>query len=446
MHEGQARPHLFRQLADRVTDFWHRSLAPSFRVFRSSFSSFRLVALCAPFLVASGMTAAAGGCMSQTERITSAPSDEHSKGIEQSGFVDPKPARVLEAKKLLAPGDAPVVLIVLDGARWQEIFGGADAAMGASRGFDTAKLAGGARLLPNLHALIDRGVAIGAPGHGAPIRASGPSYISLPGYMEIFSGASTRCPNNACAPTRDKTIVDEIRETAHTSEEVAVVSSWPTIERAAALDPQKIVMSAGSHHSFNAAALRFDAPSSQLFWIGEEAVAWPGEGDYRPDALTAEIALKYLAKRKPRFLFIGLGDMDEYAHKNDYRDYILSLEYADKVIGDVVTTLDAMGERGKKTTIIVTADHGRADNFRSHGPSAPESSRVWLVAAGGEVPARGVVDAAKEHRLADIAPTLRALVGLPAPVTKAGRSAGEPMVEVLPDGHVAASEPTASPL
>lgn len=381
--------------------------------------------------------------MSQAERITSAPSDEHAKGIEQSGFVDPKPARVLEAKKKLVPGDAPVVIIVLDGARWQEIFEGADASIGAPRGFDTSKLVGGAKLMPSLHALIARGVAIGAPGHGEPIRASGPSYISLPGYMEIFSGASTRCPNNSCARTRDKTIVDEIRETAHTAEEVAVVSSWPTIEQAAASEPQKIVMSAGSHHSYNSAALRFDYASSQLFWTGEEVVAWPGEGDYRPDALTSQIALKYLAKRKPRFLFIGLGDMDEYAHKNDYRDYISSLQFADKMIGDVVKVLDAMGERGKRTTIVVTADHGRAEDFRTHGAGSPESARVWLVAAGGDVPARGLVDAAKEHHLADIAPTLRTLVGLPP---RGGRGAGEPIVEVLPEDHLAANEPDASPL
>ena len=39
--------------------------------------------------------------------------------------------------------------------------------------------------------------------------------------------------------------------------------------------------------------------------------------------------------------------------------------------------------------MIVTADHGRARRLRhSHGGGAPESSRVWLLAAGGALPVR----------------------------------------------------------
>ena len=187
-------------------------------------------------------------------------------------------------------------------------------------------------------------------------------------------------------------------------------------------------MSTGVHHSHNSGALRFDYSSSQLFWQSEEAYPWPGDNDYRPDMLTAQIALKYLAKRRPRFLFIGLGDMDEYAHKNDYRDYVMAMQYADKVIGDVVKTLATMGERGERTSIFVTADHGRSDDFRTHGGDSPESARVFLVAAGGDVPVRGLVSPTKKHRLADIAPTIRSLLGL---AQRSADGAGEPIEEIV---------------
>src|SRR5262249_17750956 len=125
---------------------------------------------------------------------------------------------------------------------------------------------------------------------------------------------------------------------------------------------------------------------------------------------------------------IGLGDMDEYAHKNDYRDYIASMQAADRTIGDVMNAVDAMGERGKRTTIMVTADHGRSDGFRSHGGDSPESARVFLIAAGGDIAQKGFVDAPKKRYLADVAPTMRNLLGLPQ---KSGAGAGEVLSEII---------------
>jgi hypothetical protein len=76
---------------------------------------------------------------------------------------------------------------------------------------------------------------------------------------------------------------------------------------------------------------------------------------------------------------------------------------------------------------VVTADHGRATDFASH--DAPESERVWLLAAGGAVPARGLVAAAEPRRLADVAPTLRALLAVP---DARADDAGSAIPELLP--------------
>lgn len=368
--------------------------------------------------------------MAPTEGAPAARFDSQPHVVERTSAGAQERTKVTEVTAPAKRSDeSAAILIVLDGARWQEIFSGADPALGTPRGFDVSKLATPQALMPNLHALIEtRGLAIGAPDHGEPIVASGPSYISLPGYMEIMTGARTKCMDNDCGRTQIPTIMDEMRAASGTTTDAAVIASWPAIENAAALETWRIVMSTGVHHSRNSGALRFDYPSSMLFWNSEEALPWPGEDDYRPDVLTAQIALKYLAKKRPRLLFIGLGDMDEYAHKNDYRDYIMSMQHADKVIGDVVKTLATMGERGERTTIFVTADHGRADNFRSHGADSPESARVFLVAAGGDVPLRGLVSSTKKHHLADIAPTIRSVLGL---AQRSGEHAGEPIDEIL---------------
>jgi phosphopentomutase len=158
---------------------------------------------------------------------------------------------------------------------------------------------------------------------------------------------------------------------------------------------------------------------------GARASAFPGEGDYRPDAFTERIALRYLAVVRPRFLFVGLGDCDEYGHRNDYRGYLTALHGADEFLGELAVTLQSMGARGTHTTVLVTADHGRAHDFRDHGVSHPESGRVWLVASGADVHGRGLVAASRHHTLSDIAPTVRALLGI------AGPDRGDPITEVV---------------
>ena len=157
--------------------------------------------------------------------------------------------------------------------------------------------------------------------------------------------------------------------------------------------------------------------------------AFPGEGDYRPDALTARVALDVLATERPRFLFVGLGDADEYGHRNDYRGYLEALHASDAFLGDLFATLDRMGARGRHTTVLVTADHGRAYGFKDHGPRYPESGRVWLVAAGGDVKGHGLVAASRRHTLSDVAPTVRALLGIGGegrPIPEVAAFAGTP--------------------
>ncbi len=344
---------------------------------------------------------------------------------ESSGEARVKPAPAREARTFTsAPlataggaesderSESAVVLVVLDGVRWQEVFRGADPAR--MRGAADA-----AALMPNLHRMIDEeGVAIGAPDHGAEIDASGPQFISLPGYIEIFSGMpDPACGKNDCTPAPARTLVDDLRG-AGGPEDAIVVSSWPNIARAATRAPADVEMSAGRKLLGREDLLRADPESASLLEEGERAKPFPGDGDYRPDAYTEKVALRRLVAGRPRFLFVGLGDADEYAHRGDYRGYLGALRGADEFLGDLTETLRTMGARGRHTTVIVTADHGRAKNFTDHGPQFPESGRVWLVAAGGDIagPAHdrgdhGLVAASRRHTLSDVAPTVRALLG-----------------------------------
>jgi hypothetical protein len=351
-------------------------------------------------------------------------------GAAPTAAAPPRDARAFETSPLAVErlgeerAESAVVLVVLDGVRWQEVFGGADRALARDRGLNPLAWASARALMPNLQRALEmRAIALGAPGHGAEVSASGPSYVSFPGYLEIFAGhPDPACESNGCARSPSRTIADDVGE-ASGPDDVAVVASWPAIARAASADPSRFVVSAGRSRLEHGERLREDDGAASWIDRGSRARAFPGEGDYRPDAFTAHIALRALETLRPRFLFVGLGDADEHAHRNDYRGYLEAIHASDAFLGDLFTALDRMGARGRHTTVVVTADHGRAYGFKDHGGRYPESGRVWLVAAGADLRAHGLVNAARRHTLSQIAPTLRALLGLPVD--------GQPMAEVL---------------
>ncbi len=308
-----------------------------------------------------------------------------------------------------------VILVTVDGTRPQEVFDGVDPVLAARDGLPREAAVDARRLLPNLYArLVDRGVAL-------RVDASGPSYVSLPGYREILSGRpDPRCTSNDCPPLDAPTLLDELR-----GDDPVVIASWEVMEHAISVEPRALTSSTGRHGGHGRDRLRVTAAAARV--LDRADGPWPGHADYRRDRDTADLALAYLAARRPRFLVVGLGDTDEHAHRDDYRGYLDALRAADDFVARLFVLLDSFGD-GARTVVLVTADHGRARNFRDHGAD-PESRATWLLAAGGPIAPRGLVETTPRHRLADLAPTVRALVDLP-PDRSPG--AGSPIAELLP--------------
>ncbi len=316
-----------------------------------------------------------------------------------------------------ATADVRVILVAIDGVRWQEVYEGTDPALVGDRPRRSAQA-----LVPHLHALAKRGIALGAPGHGEAFYASGPNFVSLPGYTEMLTGRPAPCQENDCTDRPNWTLLDAFHSTGSS---VGAIASWAPIARVAAADPEVGLISAGRVPSDRVRAL----PTMQAtFDAGARAGASPGHGDYRPDAFTRAIALGVLQRERPRFLFVGLGDTDEHAHAGDYGAYLDALGLADRFVGDVMELASAWRKEGEETIVVVTTDHGRSADFRNHGRAWAESGRGWLIAAGGPIPARGFVSSPRPRHLKDIAPTLAAVAKLP--IERRGDS-GEVITEML---------------
>lgn len=319
------------------------------------------------------------------------------------GRPEPAPSTREFAKAVAPKRDSArpaehVILVVIDGVKWQDVFG----------------LEGdAAEAMPTLQRWMNiEGAVIGAPGIGAPMRATGPNYVSLPGYVELFTGRMSPCQANECLLPRLDTFVDDLPG------KTAIVSSWEAIGPIVRSPAASI--SAGRHYRVGT----FDPEAQQAIEGAQKADPYPGTWDYRPDAATMEIALDVLRKREPQFMFIGLGETDEYAHRGLREGYVGAMRAADAFLERLDETLRDEG-LASSTSVLVTTDHGRADSFREHGWAWPESKRVWLVAKGAGIDARGALDG-PERRLSNVAPTIRRLLGAVPSADEA-----EPMTELL---------------
>jgi hypothetical protein len=245
-----------------------------------------------------------------------------------------------------------VVLITIDGVRHQEIFNGTDPI------FNKGPAISAPDLVPNLYYyFVGHGVAIGKV---TPIVASGPNFISLPGYLEITRGHPSRdCQVNECRPIVNHSILQLFSNPA-------VFGSW--------------------------IGIKYTLP---LHYQGYSDI---GQPYYRDDIDTMSVVDSYLTQHKPDFLWVSLGDTDEYAHRSDYHAYLDALHNADAFIGKLIKNADP------NTIFVVTADHGRNANFRDHD-SNKQSQRVWLMLYGSGIPTRGFVGA-EPLSLSNIYPTI----------------------------------------
>jgi len=271
-----------------------------------------------------------------------------------------------------------VVLLTIDGVRWQEVFLGTDSGLYKKHRLNPEEL------LPNIyHYFVKRGSSYGRE---SPVVVSGENHISLPGYLEMMRGYPTvDCVTNLCEPDVKPTLVDHF-------EKVAVFSSWDTVRKSISGYPGDIVVNSGRNHrstGYHNMGLKDD----------QDFDCYVGHLDYRPDEFTMKSTFDYLNTEKPDFLWVSLGDTDEHAHSNNYDGYILALKKFDFFVGEIIREYD------DDTVFIITTDHGRSSDWNSHGYDQ-ESSRVWLMIHGKNIPHSGHVKFPIVKTLSDITPTV----------------------------------------
>lgn len=353
-----------------------------------------------------------------------------------------------------------VLLVTLDGFRWQELFGGCDESL-------LNKEAGGVRDIPALKAkywretpesrretlmpffwktVARQGQVFGDATRGSAARVTNGKNFSYPGYSEILCGFSDpRIDSNDKVNNSNVTMLEWLHRKPAFMRKVAAFTSWDVFPW--------IINTERSGIPVNAGWQPVDAARGGV--LAEVTRDLPRLWDgVRYDVLTYLATLDYLKDHRPRVLYVSLGETDDFAHEGRYDQYLESAFRNDQLIERLWNHLQSLPEYKGKTSLVLTTDHGRGDDrvsWKSHGKDLAMSQFLWIALLGPDTPPLGIREGI-ETTQSQVAATVAGLLGedYRAEVSQAGAilpgairsQASEPMAHWIWSGTPADGDQT----
>lgn len=336
----------------------------------------------------------------------------------------------------LAPSDAQegalntmenVVLVTLDGARTEEMFGGLDLDILKStlkkgetlermpvyrRFWADSPEERRRKLMPFFWTLVEEhGSIAGSPRLGSVVRLSNRHWFSYPGYAEILLGEPHDAEIKSNDPVRTPytTVFETLRERLKLPRaKVATFASWAVFN--------EIVENTEGATFVNAGVEPLDLADDEVRRINqmqrEAATPWDGT---RFDAFTFRLAMAYLASAKPRILYIAFDETDDWAHDGRYDRVLETYARTDGYLKELWDWLQSRPEYRGRTHMLLTTDHGRghtAADWRNHGANVKGAEDVWMAFASPRMPKRGEWRGEPALSTSQVAATLASWMGV----------------------------------
>jgi hypothetical protein len=336
-----------------------------------------------------------------------------------------------------------VLLVTTDGLRWQEVFQGADRSLMAEKEGKVTDVpalterywrddpsARRAALMPFVWGEIARrGQLFGNYEKGAEAKVTNGMNFSYPGYSEIFTGkGDPRIDSNDKVPNPNVTVLEWLNGKPEFAGRVGAFGSWDCFPWILNRDRSKLFVNAG-YEPLEVPDMNANVKLMNRL-LRETAAIWGGE---RFDSFTYQMGLEYLRQKKPRVLYLGFGDTDEFAHAGKYDLYLHSAHRVDAYLKELWDTVQAMPEYRGTTTLIVSTDHGRGEaadgQWRNHGEKTEGSERIWIAALGPDTPPLGERGDHPTVTQSQIAATLASILGQDFHAFRP--EAGKPIMDVI---------------
>ncbi len=313
-----------------------------------------------------------------------------------------------------------IVIITLDGFRWQELFTGADSKLISEKKYveDTTKLKEKfwrntpverrTALMPFFwNEVAKMGQLHGNRNEGSNVNLTNTMWFSYPGYNEILTGSADdkQINSNDKFNNPNVTVLEKINKLSKYKGSVAAFGSWDVFPFIINEERSGIPVNAG----FELA--KSNKLSPREVFLNELQPKVPSPWDsVRFDAFTSNYALEYMKKEHPELVYISYGETDDFAHDGNYQAYLNSAHASDGLIKDLWNFTQNDTFYKDNTIFIISTDHGRGteplDNWRSHGSKIEGADQVWLVVFGNGIQTLGEVKTKEQLYSNQIAPTV----------------------------------------
>jgi hypothetical protein len=315
-----------------------------------------------------------------------------------------------------------VVLIVTDGLRWQEVFNGADSALISRRMGGVGDTAGLRKefwrpdpvarrriMMPFFwDTIATHGTVFGSPFVRAQAVVTNGKKFSYPGYNEMLTGrADPRIDKNEYGPNPNVTVFEWLAGKPAFEGKVSAFATWGAFDAIFNKARAGHLVYSGWSPPKSATIGTPDPTLDRLYRTTTRF--W----DHNAlDALMQAAVINHVKAKKPRVLFVGYGETDEWAHSRRYDLTLRSARSVDGFIAELWHAMQAMPEYRGRTTFIITTDHGRGEGnkWTDHGEDVDGAERIWIAGFGPGFPGVGEVPGVPVLQ-SQIAATVASLLG-----------------------------------
>jgi hypothetical protein len=273
-----------------------------------------------------------------------------------------------------------VIIVVIDGARYTETFGGGDKYI--PHMFNDLKPQG--TIFTNFR-IADEGSTTTNPGHASIIT----------GTWQLIKNDGTEKPNKP-------TIFEYFRkELSAKATDCFIVAGKKKIES----------LSYSTYPDFGKD-------------FGASTVCFGGDDEQVFDSLTIIMDTFH-----PKIILANFPSTDIMGHSGIWNDYVKAITNADSLVYLLWQKIQSDPFYRNTTTLFVTNDHGRhSDNFKNHGDDCDGCEHIMLLAVGRNIP-HGLENT-ELHQQIDIAGTIGELLGFNAQFAK-----GKSLLNTISHSH-----------
>jgi hypothetical protein len=307
-----------------------------------------------------------------------------------------------------------LVLLTVDGVRWQEVFSGLDPQLLEAKSYTTDEKGlrqkfwhdshkhRRSRLMPFFWNTIEKeGAFIGDRQLDSEMEVSNAFWFSFPCYNEMLTGApDPQIASNTPGPNPNISVLELINSHAAYRDKVWVYAAWDAFSEILNVERSGLKVSTGPLSE----TLETLTPEQRLLDRVERCTSplWPS---VRQDVHVHMQLMDRISAGNWRVLYAAYGATDDFGHDGSYDRYVHAINFFDNYVAEV---WDAVNDGN--TTLLLTTDHGRGydpiDSWRDHmsgmfgqGTIAVQpneltiagSQHIWFAALGPDIPPKGLV-------------------------------------------------------